>query len=163
MNDFDRLMQEVRTEMKRLKIPVSPNIDPVVRVNRRAKTRFGMCIRVKDRFTIELSEVLLEAPERSCRQTLAHELIHTCRGCQNHGKTFIRYAEKMNRAYGYDIKRCHSPEEMGLTAESIAKKVNYIVRCTKCGTEIQRTRYSSVIADPSRYRCRCGGQLRRIK
>ncbi len=50
---------------------------PRVAVNRRAVTRFGCCIRRGGEYVIELSERLLEAEERACMQTLAHEVLHT--------------------------------------------------------------------------------------
>lgn len=162
-NDFDRLLLEVAAEAVRAGVPISDRIKPEVRVNKRAKTRFGMCIRENGCYTIELSSMLLTAPERSCRQTLAHELIHTCKGCDNHGSLFRHYAAVMNSVYGYDIRRTNSREEMGIDADAPGRKVNYILQCESCGIQINRSRYTSVVAHPSRYLCRCGGRLRRIK
>ena len=109
------------------------------------------------RYIIELSSKLYDAPELSCRQTLAHELIHTCDGCMNHGELFKKYADKMNRKYGYNIRRTNSAEEMGV--ESSNENAKYIVVCKKCGNEIRRTRQSPLTKNPSRYRCKCGGEL----
>ena len=162
-NDFNKLLLEVAAEAVRVGVPISDRIRSSVKINTRAKTRFGMCIRENGVYTIELSAVLLTAPERSCRQTLAHELIHTCKGCDNHGRLFKQYADVMNRAYGYDIRRTNSHEEMGIDAERSGKKVNYILECCSCRAQIKRSRFTSVVAYPSRYRCICGGKLRRIK
>ncbi len=159
MNDFNQLMQEVKREMKAVKIPVSSHISPDVKINTRAKKRFGCCIQKGSYFTIELSDRLLNAPEKSCRQTLAHELIHTCPGCYNHGEKFLYYAAIMNRTYGYSIKRTNSGEELGLKEQPREKNIKYILQCEKCGNFIMRERYSNVIKYPSRYRCRCGGKL----
>ena len=41
MNDFDGLLARVIEQAKGLRIPISERIDPHVRVNRRAVTRFG--------------------------------------------------------------------------------------------------------------------------
>ena len=162
-NDFDRLMLLVMKQAKAAKLPISANIDPHVRINTRAKKRFGQCTCRSGQYTIELSAILLNAPERSCCQTLAHELIHTCPGCGNHGDLFKKYAAIMNKRYGYSISRTNSPEEMGITAVRQEKTVNYILECQKCGQRITRMKLSPVIACPSRYRCRCGGSLIRIK
>ncbi len=162
-NDFDRLLRLVAAQAVEAGIPISDRIQDHVQVNRRAKKRFGMCINKNGSFTIELSEVLLNAPEKSCRQTIAHELIHTCKGCDNHGTLFRRYADILNRRYGYDIRRAHTAEEMGVVSAASEKNVNYIIVCQNCGAQILRTRYSNVVAYPSRYRCRCGGMLKRIK
>lgn len=163
MNDFNTLLQIVIAEAKAIKIPVSEHIQPNVIINKRAKKRFGQCIIENESYTIELSEKLLNVPEQSCKQTIAHEIIHTCKGCQNHGTLFMHYAEQMNQRYGYHIKRTNSCEEMGIAREQTEKPVKYIVLCEKCGVQIKRERYSNVIADPSHYRCRCGGTLKRIQ
>ena len=91
--------------------PASP---PRVAVNRRAVTRFGCCIRRGGEYVIELSERLLEAEERACMQTLAHEVLHTCPGCRNHGALWKEYAARMNGAYGYAISRTGTCEALGV-------------------------------------------------
>ncbi|MBQ9460398.1 MAG: SprT-like domain-containing protein [Clostridia bacterium] len=163
MNDFDKLLILVKDQAKKAGVPISDNIDSHVIVNTRAKTRFGQCTFKNGHYTIELSSRLLNAPERSCRQTLAHELIHTCPGCGNHGDVFKKYADILNRRYGYTISRTNTAAEMGITVEQRERTVNYIIECQKCGQRITRSRFSSVIEHPSRYRCKCGGVLKRIK
>lgn len=161
MNDFNSLMRDVKNEMLAVRIPVSDKISPVVHINTRAKKRFGQCIFRNGMFTIELSAILLEAPERSCRQTLAHELIHTCKGCDNHGAIFKKYAQVMNRTYGYNIKCTNTAEEMGVAGMKAEPK--YIIECTSCGKRIGRDRRSKLTDQIWRYRCRCGGTLRVVK
>ena len=163
VNDPDSLLKKAVIQLRDAGIPISSNIDPHVKINTRAKKRFGMCIMKNGSYTIELSSVMLTSPEDSCMQTLCHELIHTCKGCGNHGRTFKRYADILNRRYGYNIQRTNSAEEMGIPEPEIRKSANYILKCQKCGAEIVRSRYSNVIARPSHYRCRCGGSLKRIK
>ncbi len=162
-NDFDKLLKAVIQQAAAAGIPVSNKIDPHIRVNTRAKTRFGMCIKRQEGFLIELSAILLDAPEIACCQTIAHELIHTCPKCGNHGTVFKKYADIMNRKYGYNIKRTNSAEEMGVVNEPRERAVNYIVECQKCGAQIKRMKLSAVISNPSRYTCVCGGKLKRIK
>ncbi len=163
MNDFDKLLKVVAAEAKAAGVPISSKVVPHVAVNTRAKKRFGQCILTNGIYTIELSGRLLDAPEKSCRQTIAHELIHTCRGCGNHGKSFQKYAAVMNRMYGYSIKTTNSCEEMGIAEEQSVSAAKYIIQCQSCGALIKRIRYSNAVADPSKYRCRCGGKLKRIK
>ncbi len=157
MNDFDKLLADVQREARQLNIPISRHINPHVQINTRAKTRFGRCSFKGQEYQIELSSRLLDAPERSCRQTIAHELIHTCPDCMNHGNRFRYYAEKMNQKYGYHISRANSPEEMGV--EDNRKDARYIVECRQCGKQILRTRRSALTDHPSRYQCTCGGSL----
>ena len=157
MNDPDALLVRVLAEAKSLGIPVSREIDPHVAVNTRARTRFGRCIRRSGRFTIELSERMLEAPERSCRQTLAHEVLHTCPGCQNHQVRWKSYAARMNAAFGYAIERTGTAEGLGVPDR---REARYKLVCERCGAELTRMKKSPLIAHPERYRCRCVGKLR---
>lgn len=154
MNDFDALLPRVLEQARALGIPVSGRIAPHVRVNRRAATRLGCCIRQGREFTIELSARLLEADERACRQTLAHEVLHTCPGCGNHGAVWKGYAARMNAAYGYEIARTGSAAG--------EKPPRYLLVCRGCGAQFQRMRRSPLVEHPERYRCKCGGYLTRI-
>ena len=162
-NDPDKLLLIVMEQARNAGIPFSENTDRHVRINTRAKKRFGQCICRNGQYTIEVSSVLLNAPERSCCQTIAHELIHTCKGCGDHGSLSQRDAAIMNRLYGYSISRTNTPEEMGISPVESESAAKYILECRKCGAKISRTRLSPVVAHPSRYRCRCGGSLIRIK
>ncbi len=162
-NDFDKLLVTVMRQAAAAGIPYSDKIDPHITVNSRAKSRFGLCKKTSCGYSIELSSILLDAPELSCKQTIAHELLHTCRGCYDHGELFRKYAAVMNTLYGYNIKRTNSCEEMGLSPRQKERTINYILQCVECGRQIKRTRFSSVIAKPSKYTCICGGKLRRIK
>ena len=159
-NDFDRLLQKVQAQARQAGIPISPNIDPHIAVNTRARHRFGQCINRGGHYTIELSAQLLTAPEEACCQTIAHELIHTCPGCGNHGPLFRQYAEIMNRRCGYHISRVNTREEMGLPTEGAsAPAAKYLLRCQRCGKEFPRSRRSAAVDHPSRYTCPCGGPL----
>ena len=159
MHDADALLARVIAQARALSIPVSPRICPRVRLNRRAATRFGCCLRQPDgSYLIELAQRLLEAPERSCLQTLAHEVLHTCPGCRNHGPRWKGYAGRMNAAYGYEIARTGTCGQLGV--EDI-RAVRHLVVCVNCGRQFPRTRLSPLVAHPERYRCACGGPLRR--
>ena len=159
MNDFDALLSAVAEQARALGIPVSDRVDPHVRVNRRAVTRFGCCIRREGGYLIELTERLLEAPEGACRQTLAHELLHTCPGCRDHGARWKSYAQRMNQAYGYQIRRTSACEELHVPD---VKPVRHLLVCQSCGRECPRATASILVRHPERYRCRCGGALRRL-
>ena len=101
---------------------------------------------------------LLEAEERACMQTLAHEVLHTCPGCRNHGALWKEYAARMNGAYGYAISRTGTCEALGVAD---VRPVRYRLVCERCGQEFCRSRRSPLVDHPERYRCRCGGVLRR--
>lgn len=154
--ELDSLLAAVIGEARQADIPVSDHICPSVAVNHRAKTRFGSCRRTGQEFVIEISAFLLEAEEKAIRQTLAHELLHTCPGCADHGHAWRLWAALMNRLYGYQIRRADSPERMGITVD---RPVRWLVICDKCGLILPRMKRSPLVQHPERYRCRCGGTL----
>ena len=155
-NDFDALLQRVIREARAVKIPVSRRIAPHVEINTRATGRFGCCRKTAFGYTIELTDRLRDAPERACLQTLAHEILHTCAGCRDHGERWKSYAARMNAAYGYDVHRTDTCEALGVAD---TRRANWAVRCLSCGKTITRQRRSALITHPERYRCRCGGRL----
>lgn len=154
--DVNALLTRVIGEAAAIGIPVSKHILPEVKLNTRAVARFGCCVRRGETHYIEVSARLIEAGERAVRETLAHEVLHTCRGCRDHGERWKAYAARMNAAYGYRISRTGTWEAMGLPDK---KPVNHLLVCEKCGLEIPRTKASALVQHPERYRCRCGGKL----
>ena len=155
--EVDNLLARVTAQAKAVKIPVSPGIDPHVRLNRRARTRFGCCIRRGGGYTIELSAQLArEGSEEAVLQVLAHEVLHTCYGCSNHGARWKGYAQRMNAAYGYHISRTDNFADLGIADN---RPVRYYVVCRKCGRRIPRMKRSPLVDHPERYRCTCGGPL----
>ena len=121
-----------------------------VKVNTRAKKRWGQCRAVPGGYLIDISSVLLDErnDEQGLKETIIHELLHSCKGCMNHGENWKRLAAKVNRAYNYNIKRCSTADDKGVQEETkpiSLHTVNYVIKCNKCG-------YT--------YRCGCcGGTL----
>ncbi len=160
--NINDILREVIKEAQAIKIPVSNNINEQVYINPRPKRRFGCCSTKGGKFCIEISEFLLKVAPQKIRGVIAHEVLHTCRGCRDHGPRWKEYAAKMNAAYGYDIKRVSSFEELGL--EGIEKpdteaNIKYIIKCKKCGKEYPRQRFTCVMQKIDAYRCQCGGKL----
>lgn len=153
---LDALLMQVIEQARSLSIPVSSAIAPHVEVNTRARTRFGCCRSRGGRHTIEVAAALLEAEEAAVCQVLAHEVLHTCPGCANHGSRWQRWAGIMSRQFGYHIQRTDSHEALGLED---TRPVRYVVACRQCGTRIPRMKRSPLVDHPERYRCRCGGAL----
>ena len=156
--DVDRLLARAVAQARAVNIPVSPYICPRVRLNSRARTRFGCCLRREGRYAIELSAQLArEGSERAILQVLCHEVLHTCYGCSNHGPRWRGYAQRMNAAYGYDIRRTDNYDALGIEDD---RPVRYYVVCQRCGRTIPRMKRSPLVDHPGRYRCACGGALR---
>lgn len=134
-------------------------------INRRAKSRYGMCKKENDGFVISVSDMLLmdEVDEKSLKDTIIHELLHTCKDCQNHGAQWKKLAQAVNEKYGYNIKRASSRTEKGLP-EIKERDAKYAVCCTVCGKVFERYRMSKLIRYPNMYCCGvCRGKLKRIK
>ena len=174
MKDLQKLYHECLDELSSIGI-VCGNIKCVT-VNTRAKKRWGLCKRVEAinyaspvpvyEYEISISYRLLEDSVRdeAAKNTIIHELLHTCEGGHGHRGNWQKLANRVNAVYGYNIQRTTSSEEKGI--ESVYEKpvLQYAVACTHCGHEYHRLKMTSVIKTPERYRCsHCGGNLKRVK
>lgn len=158
--ELNRMLREVIREAQEAGIPVPRNIDPEIYINGRPKKRFGCCKRIEGRFRLEVSRFILACEPARVRNVIAHEVLHTCRGCDNHGKIWKSYAKVMNDRYGYRIKTTSSFAEMGLPEPAPQeRRIRYVMRCTGCGREYPRERFTCVMQKINAYRCRCGGKL----
>ena len=152
--------EECKEELRALNIEFAENV--YFEINTRAKSRFGRCRKVcswNNEFTIEITDMLLEknVPTKSLKNTIIHELLHTVDGCMNHKSKWKNLANKVNNAYGYDIKRASSFEERGVKMEIAPKKINYMFKCKGCGQTIKRTRKSKFTEFYNYYTCGCCG------
>ena len=133
-------------------------------VNTKAKRRWGQCCTVPGGFTININVDLLDEniSDEGLKNTIIHELLHSVKGCRGHDKNWKRYATMVNRAYGYNIKRCSSEEEKGVhrDKEQFAK---YILECKVCHTKFYMQRMCGSVRNPELcHHIGCGGSLIRI-
>jgi len=115
MRDLEAIAYECMEKLDALEIPYG-NVTEIS-VNTRAKSRWGQCRHKPDgTHTININVELLDESNdiRGLENTIIHELLHTCPGCNNHGPIWKTYAEKVRAAYGYDIKRCSDAAEKGI-------------------------------------------------
>lgn len=165
--ELEQYLQEVINECRRLKIPISDRIDPQIHINKRAKSRFAACKKAKrfqeSYYTIEVGSALLELDRQKIKTILAHEILHTCYGCYNHGDRWKAYRDKMNQAYGYQIKTTATYEELGLERPEQTITHRYVIICKECGRQIYRQKKSKLITNINQYQCKCGGRLECIK
>lgn len=134
-----------------------------VTVNTRARNRWGQCKNQGcGQFTINISEKLLQdnIDIVHLETTMIHEILHTCYGCMNHGARWKMYAEKVNRAYGYNIRRCTSYAEKGVEPPK-PKPPKYTFTCEDCGRTWLRQRMPKWANIPTRdvyinATCPCG-------
>lgn len=164
--DLNTVLKKVICEAREVKIPVPYHICEEVFINPRPKKRFGCCKKQEDQFLIEISEFVLASSEEAIKGILAHEVLHTCPGCYEHGARWKEYAARMNETYGYRIKRVSTRRELGLPqqeGETEDGKIRYIIKCNRCGREYPRQRYTCIMKKINAYRCNCGGKLTVIK
>lgn len=175
MRDLQSVYWNCRTMMDEIGIDYGNIVE--VKVNTRAKNRWGQCHREfvgrdvygnpKYENTINISAILLDerVPIESLQNTIIHEILHTCPGCANHGAEWKKRAAIVKRKLGYDIKRCSGNQEKGIS-DAVAKeyvKVKYAVRCKKCGREVGKLRMCGIIKYPQNWRCGvCGGEFERM-
>lgn len=168
MKDLQGLFAECCMEVRCLGIPVSNHIK-AVRVNNRLSRAMGRCKRINNYvmevYEIEINPCMLadEVDPMETKNTIVHELIHTCPGCMNHGDMFHHWAEVVNKRLGYHVDTYAQTETLvnaGVEIKTRQKETyKYALVCKACGHEYKRKRWSEALENPSRYRCNCGGSL----
>lgn len=137
-----------------------------IKENRNFTRTWGRCERRKDGYIIEISDRLFKGNPEGLRQTILHEMIHTCPRAFNHGEVFKRYARRLDD-YGYKVRRLTNAKELGL--EDRDTKAKYKVVCERCGVESLYFKRSKIVQDLQRgdakgYRCsRCRGEKFRLE
>ncbi len=160
MKDFKRLIAECQAELSAEGI----NIGTVRewKINNRARSRWGQCrLETDGTYSIQISESLLtddRISEKACKETIIHELLHTCKGCMKHQGRWKAYATIMNAKYGYNIKRVTSGNDKGVDNYNPARRaIKYVFTCGGCGATIYRKRESKFTKYYRYYGCtRCG-------
>lgn len=161
MRDLIDFTIQCMNELDRIGIPYGNVID--VTINTRAKKRWGQCRKVPGGFTININVVLLDEKNDvdGLRNTIFHELLHTCPDCWNHGTQWKAYAAMIRRELGYNIQRTSSAEEKGVIKEpEIERTPKYQIVCNGCGHIWERYKMSKTIKQISFCRCgSCNGRL----
>ncbi len=157
---LDNMLADACVQLLALGVPVSPHIRQGVEVNTRVQRRLGCCIFQEGAYTIQVSSRILDDLPLLW-ETLLHELLHTCPGCGNHGEKWKAHAQKVNQALGTRIQRTVKLD--GAPQPLRREEDKYLLRCEDCGKEIRRMRMSKVVKAPWRYRCLCGGKLKRVR
>ena len=165
MKNLTRLANECMEKLDAIGIEYAEDIN--WEVNTRAKKRWGLCTRHSDgTCTISISSRLLadNVTDDGAINTIIHELLHTCRNGHGHGAGWKSLADKVNRAYGINIKRCSSAEEKGVESlESVPKAIKYQFECKECGKIYSRVKASNFTKNWQNYRCGCcGGEFKKI-
>ena len=157
MNNLEELLAQCKRECDALKIPYQ-KVEWIAYTARKQYSRFGMCSQDRFRpgiFVIQVNKAMQDMPEFQVRNTVMHELLHTCPGCFNHGPEWKHYGDMVNAKYGYNVSRENDWEIPGTE-----EHYKYRFRCTKCGQEAKRHRASDFTINYRDYRCHlCGGEF----
>lgn len=172
MRDLTKYAKQCMAELDNLNIQYGNIIE--FNINTRALKRWGQCKAIPGGFSININYILLDEKndEQGLKNTIIHELLHSCKNCMNHGKEWQYLANKVNRTYGYNIKRVSSANDKGLTEESQKEQINaeieklqnrkhYEIICQNCGYKYIRYKESKIVQHPEYYRCGvCHGKLK---
>ena len=169
------MYNECIKEMDAIDIPYGKIVE--VTVNYRAKSRWGQCCRryeeggIVYKININCDLCHPDASERGLKETIIHEILHTCPDCMRHTGEWKRLADLVNDCYRYNVKRCNSSEDKGMDdfyknhdRQGRPEKPvtwKYEIRCKCCGKIVGRkTRACKIIRYPQCYRCAsCHGEL----
>lgn len=138
MKNLEKLYKECLLELDAIGIQYGKIAS--IKENSRLTKTWGNCRRISPRNTkwedcsyeIKISSRLLNdsVDDNAVKNTIIHEILHTCENCLNHGNTWKIQAEKVNREYPqYNIKRTTSFSEKGISENDEYK---YIIECSTC-------------------------------
>ena len=136
-----------------------------VKLNYRAKNRFGQCRRnnVTNTYSLNFNYLIFDdnANDVAIMNTIIHEILHTCKDCMTHKNEWKRLADYVTRNTKYTITRTNSYSDFGIEKPKKEKKHNYVFVCEGCGQVIIRERASKFTKNYHNYRCgKCGSDLR---
>ena len=170
---LEEVFNECIDEMNAIDIPFGKITE--VTVNYRAKSRWGQCCKRYDYtvgtvYKININADLChpDASERGLKETIIHEILHTCPDCMCHTGEWKRLADLVNDCYGYNVKRTNNADEKGMNDfykqhDELVRKPNwkYEIRCKSCGRVLGRRRKACKLTmNPYRYRCSyCYGNI----
>lgn len=138
MHDIRKVFLECVREMKRAGIPVQNGKVSEVK----AGNIEGYLELFNDdgyyNFSIVIGEELLQdtCPLKELKDVVIHELIHTCPRCLSHGKTWRKYAQMMNDAYGYSLLAGKDLDSIFHSEKPITQRFV----CRNCGSTFESRR-----------------------
>ena len=157
-NDIQEIFLEEVDKAINAGLPIPTNLDTHIQFNKR-KTALGVCTknRRSSLCKIALSIYMLDMPERMIRETIAHELCHTCSN-DSHGKQWKFYANILNNKYGYHISRLANREDTKKFNEISGYKRNkdkYAIECPNCNRRWYYARMCWTIKCTEDGECKC--------
>lgn len=132
--ELQKLFVQCKKDVKDI-IPIQYTF-PNIKINK-CVTSLGRCRTFawckNEKFQIELSEHLLKCDKELIKNVIYHELIHTCKGCFNHGRNFLYYAYLLNQKLNAKIETKNTDKQFGNKIQ-----YKYKLTCEKCGSVFYR-------------------------
>ncbi len=149
-------------------IGINPPREISFQFNGRLSKALGRCCQLRNGgYRIEIStnfysECIAKNAIKDLHTTILHELIHTLPKCFNHGETFHRYADKVNRKYDFDIDTKHFKSEV--VDSMLLKSGNHAeIQCLGCGIVSVISKRTNAYKHLSMCSCKwCKGKLKVI-
>ncbi len=104
---INKMLAECTALLKELNVPVSSSVCPTVKLIGTRRT-LGRCRLQKNseyNYYIEISRYTLNNPEKSIRNTLIHELLHTVPHGMCHTGEWKKWAKYVSQKTGHTIQR----------------------------------------------------------
>lgn len=97
MRDVNVIAIECMRELENIGIKCGNVIK--IDVNTRSKKRWGQCQKIGNNYIIEVNQILLreDTDIDGLKNTIIHELLHTCKGCMKHTGEWKQLAEAVKR------------------------------------------------------------------
>lgn len=126
--DLQALLEECLTEVHAAGIKTNPI--RCIRWKKHSTGSWGQCCDHDGEFEILINEIYRKGKRdlAHLKETMIHEILHTCDRCQNHGQEFWDHAKKMDEMYGYHIFSTDLEEE-----ETSKSPLHHPVICPNCG------------------------------
>lgn len=102
----ERVFNKLEVDLKCWGVPISSKIKQDIRRVSRKDCYAVTTMLEGGYFRISVSELIWKEyaiPAEAIRNLLAHELIHTCPGCFNHGKEWKKWVKMLNAEHGFKI------------------------------------------------------------
>lgn len=128
-----------------------------------AKRRLGQCNYKNGRYTINISKCYFEkyiatGEIDKIEDTILHEMCHALPNGMNHKAQWQFYANKVNRMFGYNIKRLAETDET--IKEVKIENAKYTIVCQNCGHTYYYQRMTNKLKNLSNCHCgKCKGKL----
>ena len=151
MRDLQKLVEEVKSDMKKMGVPYNDNFSVCLRDK---GSNNGMCYHDLER--IDINKGLFEYGDiKNVKTVICHELIHSALGFNEHHGDVFQYCSRRMDELGYTI---HTRDHFEWDRR---KAYKYVLYCPNCGLQWGYKTKCDRIKNPSKYMCpRCFSDLK---